>query len=110
MTKIQLSDIVNSTQPIRSSYDEKEMERLVQSIQHYGVIQPIKVRPNGQDTYEMVDGHRRVEASRRAGLDDIEAFVEGVDDKTALIQSLIANVQREDMSDLDKGYALKAIK
>jgi ParB/RepB/Spo0J family partition protein len=60
--------------------------------------------------FEIVDGHRRVEASRRAGLKTIEASIEGMDDQAALIQSLIANVQREDMNPLDIGNSLLAIK
>lgn len=58
------------------------------------------------EQYEVVYGHRRVEAARRAGLETIPAIVEGLDDDEALIQALIENVQREDMSDVDKGRAL----
>ena len=57
------------------------------------------------EQYEIVYGHRRVEAARRAGLETIPAIVEGLDDDEALIQALIENVQREDMSDVDKGRA-----
>lgn len=59
--------------------------------------------------YEIVYGHRRVEAARRAGLTEIDAIVEGVDDTAALVQALIENVQREDMTPLDKARALKAL-
>ena len=61
--------------------------------------------PEGWQPYELVYGHRRVEAARRAGLEEIEAIVDGVDDKDALIQALIENVQREDMTDFDEGRA-----
>lgn len=57
------------------------------------------------EQYEIVYGHRRVEAARRAGLETIPAIVEGLEDDEALIQALIENVQREDMSDVDKGRA-----
>jgi ParB/RepB/Spo0J family partition protein len=60
--------------------------------------------------FEIVDGHRRIEASRRAGLEYIEATIEGMDDQTALIQSLIANVHREGNTPIDTGNALRAIK
>jgi ParB/RepB/Spo0J family partition protein len=64
----------------------------------------------GGAMFEIVDGHRRIEASRRAGLEYIDATIEGMDDQTALIQSLIANVQREDMLPIDKGKSLYELK
>ena len=61
-------------------------------------------------TYEVVYGHRRLEACRRAGVDEVEAIVEGVDDTNTLIQSLIENVQREDMTNFDEGLAYLRMK
>lgn len=59
--------------------------------------------------FELVYGHRRVEAARRAGLEDIPAEVEQVEDDTALVQALIENIQREDMQPLDIARALKEL-
>jgi ParB/RepB/Spo0J family partition protein len=59
--------------------------------------------------FELVYGHRRVEAARRAGLEDIPAEVEEVEDDTALVQALIENVQREDMQPMDTARALKGL-
>ncbi len=59
--------------------------------------------------FELVYGHRRVEAARRAGLDDIEVVVEEVEDDTALVQALIENIQREDMIPQDTSRALKEL-
>lgn len=60
--------------------------------------------------YEIVYGHRRVEAARRVPLDEIEVIVEGMDDTNTLIQALIENVVREDMNDADKGSAFVQLK
>lgn len=60
-------------------------------------------------TWEIVYGHRRVEAARRAGLEDIPAIVEEANDTDALIQALIENVQREDMEPMDEARALREI-
>lgn len=60
--------------------------------------------------FEIVYGHRRVEAARRAGFTEIEAAVEELDDQQTLIQALIENLQREDMSPLDTARGLKALK
>jgi ParB family chromosome partitioning protein len=107
--KIKLSEIKPSSKPIRTSWDEDKMNELAQSIKEQGLIVPVKVRPqNGR--YELVYGHRRVEAARRAGLTEVETIVEGMDDPDAIIQALIENVQREDMTSLDKAKALKLIK
>jgi len=64
----------------------------------------------GKPFLEIVYGHRRVEASRRAGLKEIPAIVEGVDDTEALIQALIENVQREDMKPYEQALALSDLK
>ena len=64
--KIPLDLIAPSPTPVRTTWDEDKMNELAQSIKEQGVIVPVKVRPvNGH--YELVYGHRRTEASRRAG-------------------------------------------
>lgn len=107
--QVNLEQIVQAENPIRTVWSEEEMKQLVDSIKQWGVIQAVKLRPLDDGFYEIVDGARRVEAARRAGLETIEATIEGMDDQTALIQSLIANVQREDMLPLDKARGLKTI-
>jgi len=59
--------------------------------------------------FEIVYGHRRAEAARRAGLAEIECIVEGMEDSDALVQALIENVQREDMQPIDKARAIKKL-
>ena len=81
------------------------MEELAQSIVERGVIVPIKVRPNGVG-YEVVYGHRRVEAARRVGLSEIPVIVDELNDIDAIIHALIENIQREDMEPMDLAHAL----
>jgi len=107
--EIRLDIIAPSPNPIRTTWDEGKMEELTQSIREQGVIQPIKVRENGQG-YEIVYGHRRVEAAKRAGLTTIPAVIEQLDDDNALIQALIENFQNEDMTPLDKAHGLQDLK
>lgn len=107
--KIALNLIQGSPTPIRTTWDEDKLNELAQSLKEQGLIQPIKVRPLG-DEYEIVYGHRRVEAARRAGFDVIDALIEGMDDQQALIQALIENLQREDMTPVDTARGLKALK
>lgn len=103
--KIKLSDIKPSPGALRKTWSEEGLDELAQSIKEHGLIVPIKVRPtNGK--YELVYGHRRVKAMRRAGIEEAEAIVDGIDDTNALIQALIENVQREDMNPIDIAKAL----
>ncbi|MGD0575519.1 MAG: ParB/RepB/Spo0J family partition protein [Anaerolineales bacterium] len=106
--KIKLSDIKPSPRAIRKTWSEEGLEELAQSIKEHGLIVPIKVRPtNGK--FELVYGHRRVKAMRRAGLQEAEAFVEAVNDTEVLVQALIENVQREEMFPIDIAKALFAV-
>ena len=106
--RIKLNLIIPSPHPVRTSWDEGKMEELSQSIQEQGVIVPVKLRPVG-DKYEIVYGQRRVEAARKAGLYEIEALVEEVDNGDMLVQALIENVVREDLGPMDTARGLKAL-
>lgn len=106
--QIELSKIKSSPQAIRTTRSEEKMDELAQSIKQHGLLQAVKVRPAG-DKYEIVYGHRRVEACRRLGLGVIEAVVKDVGPNTALIQGLIENIQREDLEPLDKALGLKVL-
>jgi len=107
--KISLKQIKPSPLAVRKTWDEEALEQLAQSIKEHGLIVPIKVRPDGNGKYEIVYGHRRVKAMRRAGIKETEAIVEGVDDTGVLVQALIENVQREDMNPVDIARTLFAI-
>ena len=96
-------------------YKEDEMEKMVESIKENGVISPIVVRPKEDGTYEIISGHNRVEACRRAGFTAVPSFVREVDDDTAVILMVDSNLrQREELSDIEKAQAyemkLEAIK
>ena len=87
-------------------YKEDEMEKMVESIQENGVISPIIVRPKEDGTYEIISGHNRVEACRRAGITQIPSFIREVDDDTAVILMVDSNLrQRDGLSDMEKAKA-----
>lgn len=87
-------------------YKEEEMEKMVESIKENGVISPIVVRPKEDGTYEIISGHNRVEACRRAGFTVVPSFVREVDDDTAVILMVDSNLrQREELSDMEKARA-----
>jgi ParB family chromosome partitioning protein len=97
--------IPNPGQP-RMTWHEDTLAELAASIREHGVLQPILVRPAG-DEYEIIAGERRWRASKLAGKETIPAIVERFDDATALEIALIENLQREDLSPLDEAVIYK---
>jgi ParB family chromosome partitioning protein len=97
--------VPNPGQP-RMTWHEETLAELGASIREHGVLQPILVRPAG-DQYEIIAGERRWRASKLAGKETIPAIVERFDDATALEIALIENLQREDLSPLDEAVIYK---
>jgi ParB family chromosome partitioning protein len=94
-------------QPFRP-YQEEEMEKMVQSIRENGVISPIVVRPKEDGTYEIISGHNRVEACRRAGFTYVPSFIRDVDEDTAVILMVDSNLrQREKILPIERAKALQ---
>jgi ParB family chromosome partitioning protein len=91
----------NPNQP-RTIFDTDALHELANSVREHGVLQPILVRPLGQNRYQLVAGERRWRASKEAGLTTIPALVEELDDDTALEIAIIENLQREDLSPLEE--------
>jgi ParB family chromosome partitioning protein len=91
----------NPNQP-RTFFDSEALHELAASVREHGVLQPILVRPLGQNRYQLVAGERRWRASKEAGLVTIPALVEELDDDTALEIAIIENLQREDLSPLEE--------
>ena len=91
----------NPGQP-RMVFDADALHELSASIREHGVLQPILVRPLGENRYQLIAGERRWRATREAGIATIPALVEEIDDDTALEISIIENLQREDLSPLEE--------
>lgn len=89
--------------------DNEEMERLAESIQQNGVVSPIIVRPkeNTADEYEIISGHRRVMASRKAGITEIPALIVSLDRDAAAIVLVDSNLHREHILPSEKAFAYK---
>jgi ParB family chromosome partitioning protein len=93
----------------RRDMDPEALEELAQSIQAQGVMQPIVVRPIGDNRYEIIAGERRWRASQQAGLDKIPAMVREVPDEAAIAMALIENIQREDLNPIEEAVALQRL-
>jgi len=94
----------NPNQP-RVRFDEGALAELAESIRERGVLQPILLRPAGED-YLIIAGERRWRAAQRAQLHSIPAIVREIDDSTTAEFALIENIQRQDLNPLEEaeGY------
>lgn len=97
----------NPYQP-RRQFDERELSDLAQSIENYGVIQPIVVRPVGE-RYQIVAGERRFRACALLGHRVIPALVEKMDDEKAAAVSLIENLQRRELNYFEEAQAYSVL-
>ena len=108
VVELNLSDVLpNRFQP-RIKFDENAINELALSIQKYGVIQPIVVRQIG-NKYEIIAGERRYKASKVAGKQTIPAIISELNDKDSVEIALIENVQREDLTPIEKAVSYKKI-
>mgnify|MGYP001633227131 CR=1 FL=1 len=89
--------------------DNEEMESLAESIKSHGVVSPIIVRPleNTTDEYEIISGHRRVMASRKAGITEVPALIVSLDRDAAAIVLVDSNLHREHILPSEKAFAYK---
>ena len=89
--------------------DNEEMESLAESIKEHGIVSPVIVRPleNTTDEYEIISGHRRVMASRKAGITEIPALVVSLDRDAAAIVLVDSNLHREHILPSEKAFAYK---
>jgi ParB family chromosome partitioning protein len=96
----------------RTRMDEGALNELAASIKTQGIMQPVLVRPVGQDSltgalrYEIIAGERRFRAAQLAGLDTIPVLVRDVDDQAAAAMALIENIQREDLNPLEEAQGI----
>ena len=89
--------------------DDAEMDELTESIREHGVMSPLLVRPleGSPGEYEVISGHRRLFAARRAGLDTVPAFVHAIDRDAASILLVDSNLHREHILPSEKAFAYK---
>lgn len=98
----------NQHQP-RQVFDEEALAALTASIREVGVLQPVLVRENGEDRYELIAGERRWRAAKRAGLQTIPAILRTVSDLARVEHALIENLHRQDLNPLEEAAAYQQL-
>lgn len=90
----------------RKIFNEDTLQELAQSIKQHGLLQPVLVRPRG-DEYEIIAGERRWRAAQMVGLTDISVIIKEIDNLEAAEISLIENLQRDDLTVIEEAQAYK---
>lgn len=102
---------INEIQPFRNHpftvADNEDMAKIVESIGKVGTITPLLARPLPEGGYELISGHRRLEACRKLGLENIPVIVREMTDDEAVIAMVDANLQREHILPSEKAFAYK---
>ena len=87
--------------------DNEEMDQLVESIMAQGVLTPLVVRPLENGEYEVISGHRRLHACKRAGIESVPALITDIDRDAAAIALVDSNLHREHILPSEKAFAYK---
>lgn len=104
IVRIPMEKIYTRKDQPRKNFDDKALLGLSQSIEKYGLLNPIVLRKNGIK-YEIIAGERRFRASKLLGHKEIDAIIKNVDNKNIDILSIVENVQREDLTGLEEANA-----
>jgi ParB family chromosome partitioning protein len=107
LTELDVGEIHPNPRQPRMAFRSEELEELADSIREQGVLQPVVVRPRAAGGYELLVGERRLRASKLAGASKVPAIIRHVDDKQALEQAIVENVQRADLDALEEGLAYR---
>ena len=88
--------------------DNGKMEALIESIHNEGILSPLIVRPlEGTDEFEVISGHRRLHAAKRAGLSEVPVLVYEINREEAAIMLVDSNLHREHILPSEKAFAYK---
>ncbi|MBW4422040.1 MAG: ParB/RepB/Spo0J family partition protein [Myxacorys californica WJT36-NPBG1] len=90
----------------RRYFDPEKMAQLVASVKEHGILEPLLVRPLGNDNYELIAGERRLRAAQKVGLTQISIVAREFSDQEALQVALMENLQRDDLNPIEETEAV----
>lgn len=106
---IELSLISPNPDQPRSTFDEEALDELASSIKELGIIQPLSLRKNGPNSYQIIAGERRYRAAIKAGLTSVPAYIRTANDSELTEMALIENIQREDLNAIEIALTFKKL-
>lgn len=110
MPDIELKKIQPNRLNPRLEFTKVGLDKLSDSIKQVGLLEPIIVRPKGDDTYEVVVGERRYRAAHQAGLDMVPVIIRDYSDDGVMELNLVENIQREDLTVVEKAQVCKQLR
>jgi ParB family chromosome partitioning protein len=105
---IPVTDIVENPRQPRTYFSPSELEDLINSIQEYGIIQPLIMTRSG-NRFELIAGERRLRAARTLGLKTVPAIIRDANEQQKLELALIENIQRQDLNAIEEALAYRAL-
>lgn len=105
ISEVELSKMFPNPDQPRRVFDEESLEELATSIREIGLIQPVTLRHEGNDSYQIIAGERRYRASLMAGLTSIPAYIKDANDDELVEMALVENIQREDLNSIEIALA-----
>lgn len=109
VVEININSISPNPHQPRKVFSENELNDLAASIKIHGVLQPITITSIGPNTYELIAGERRLQASKKAGLKMIPAIVKKADEKQKFELAIIENIQRHNLNPIEEALAYKKL-
>lgn len=106
--QVGVDEIEPNPQQPRSRFDEEGLDELSASIREVGVLQPVIVT-TGDEGYVLIAGERRWRAAQRAGLKTIPAMIREATADDTLVEALVENVQRQDLTPLEEAHAYRQL-
>lgn len=109
ISEVELSLIIPNPNQPRRNFDEEALTELADSIKEHGVISPVTLRKNSDNTYLIIAGERRFRAAKQAGLTTIPAYIRTAKDEQVMEMALIENIQREDLDAIEIALAYQRL-
>lgn len=109
LIEIDPNEIVPNPRQPRTNFDPDDLAELIHSVREFGVLQPVVVRRNEDDAYELVMGERRTRAAREAGLTAIPAILRETADEFLLRDALLENLHRSQLNPLEEASAYQQL-
>lgn len=106
--QIEITKIVPNPNQPRKVFNEESILRLADSINQYGIIQPLTVRKLGE-SYELVAGERRLRAAKELGISHVPCIIIAINEEKSAEISIIENLIREDLNIFEQAEAIEAL-
>ena len=107
--EVEISRIMPNPHQPRFHFDETKLQELANSIKEHGIIQPIVVSKNAQNSFEIIAGERRFQAAKLAGLLKVPVVVRDVTEQQKLELAIIENIQRHDLNPVEEARSYQKL-